>query len=114
MTIKMKTKHEDNYLLYKALGVVHGGTSGSQRLFEELLKEGEIDIPTKNVCAQLDMTLVNDLEYALGMTRMTKREFITMSLRSSLSRLEEIFEEYGVDGYLEEMEANIDDQEASE
>jgi hypothetical protein len=55
----------------------------------------------KNVCAMLSEPLVNRLENTLSILRISKREFIEMSIVESLNKADEIMQEFGIDEFIE-------------
>lgn len=82
----------DEILTMRLLAFKHGQPQNNEFLDEELATKQS----TKNVCAHLNVSLVERLENAVSLLNISKREFIQAALTDALDRVSVLANEHNV------------------
>jgi len=83
---------------FKLTGFNHG--SAGELMTEKLIKESG---KYKNVCAQLPEPMIKEFEDTINILGLSKREFITMAIQSSLDEAKQIMDEIDIFEYVAEL-----------
>ena len=101
--LKVMRTYLEQKLIQKALSFKF---DDSAKLIDGILESPEHEEfkkQFKNVCAMLSEPLVNRLEGTLAILKISKREFIEMSIIESLDKADKIMKEFGVDEFLQKI-----------
>lgn len=98
-------KYFQEVLTYRALSFkLTGHLTGG--LLDSLIDDNpDLKAQFKNTCVPIPLSLSQDLEEVLSLLRLSKREFLTMAIRSAIDDAKKIMDEVDIFEYVDELAA---------